>query len=58
MSLWNSCPEQDLSHIYQEIRNYKMLTLSHQGDLIHSQPGGADSAPPPPLRNFAFLAPK
>ena len=28
------------------------LTLSHLGDLIHSQPGGADSAP---LRNFGSL---
>ena len=26
------------------------LTLSHLGDLIHSQPGGSA-----PLRNFAFL---
>ena len=32
-----------------------LLTLSHLGDLIHSQPeGGAESAPPP-LRDFAFL---
>ena len=31
------------------------LTLSHLGDLIHSQRGGgADYAP---LRNFAFFAP-
>ena len=30
------------------------LTLSHLGDLIHSQPGG-DSAPPPPVTLVSFI---
>ena len=34
----------------------KYLTLSHLGDLIHSQPWGGGLCPSP-LRNFAFLDP-
>ena len=43
---------------FQEIIKFhgfiNTLTLSHLGVLIHSQPGGADSAP---LCNFSSLHP-
>ena len=32
-------------------------TISHLGDLIHSQPGEGRSLPPPTFRNFTFLDP-
>ena len=48
--------ENELSLLEKENESIvNLLTLSHLGDLIHSQPeGGAESAPLP-LRDFAFL---